>query len=704
MESELKFFLLSKATNTCYYTNDFVNLEQSSVPNFLKYPPIGWKDINILNVRNRKYFGLDRSLSVSLSFVEDGAFILKKLFYEYGIEADCVLVIMKKELYFDPANYGFYYSKLAEWDVDFSTFSHESHIVQVNVVEGGFVADIKAKEANVYEFDIDQLDPIKVRLDPVKLFSNSTYKISRSFPAQSIPQKQIIPFDQIGSEGFLNNIVIKPTIGDLVDYAQNTITTENLNTSEKYLFTAAADSEVTIEIKGSISGTTGRAGNQWFISTGSSDSLPVVTESIGIIEMETLPLISYPFSIKKTFNVLRGHRVFLYRMSTTFNNNGFWNYNDDTTMRLTVAEMYDTTFCNCVYASTLFSKIIEKITDKANVAKSDLLDSYKDIVITSGDSIRRVQGAKIKTSLSQFFDWANSTFGVGLGIKEGKVRLESKSFFIDNTSIVDLGEISDLKVKVDTTSIFNNLKIGYPEVTYDEVNGKNEFNIKQEYSNPIKKVVSSLSLLSPYRADCYGIEFLRIEGLYKESSDTSSDNDVFVIKKERDPYLDSVQGESFKIDRSLNSYASGILDTQTVYNLFLTPKRNLLRNASYLASCFYRMEQRKLTFLTANKQNPLVVNPPFEKAVFEREDVLIGDLDGRIFHPILFEMKAVVPFNLTQLLIGNSGIVFTFTTKGIQYKGISMKVSQESIMNNAQNIQLLSHPDNDLTQLIEFYE
>lgn len=73
----------------------------SSQPYFLSYAPSGWEDIVIQNVRNKTYWGIDRSVSSQLSFVKDGAQIIKHIFYNLGIEQQAFLVIASQRLDYD---------------------------------------------------------------------------------------------------------------------------------------------------------------------------------------------------------------------------------------------------------------------------------------------------------------------------------------------------------------------------------------------------------------------------------------------------------------------------------------------------------------------------------------------------------------------------------------------------------------------------
>ena len=71
-------------------------------PYFLDFSPIGWQDIAVQNVRNRRYWAIDRTVTGQLSFVNDGADILKYIFATRGTEEPVFLTILEQQLSHNP--------------------------------------------------------------------------------------------------------------------------------------------------------------------------------------------------------------------------------------------------------------------------------------------------------------------------------------------------------------------------------------------------------------------------------------------------------------------------------------------------------------------------------------------------------------------------------------------------------------------------
>lgn len=60
------------------------------------------------------------------------------------------------------------------------------------------------------------------------------------------------------------------------------------------------------------------------------------------------------------------------------------------------------------------------------------------------------------------------------------------------------------------------------------MNGRDEFRFTTEYTTGIDITDNVLELISPYRADVYGIEFLS-QKRGQDTTDSESDNDVFLF-------------------------------------------------------------------------------------------------------------------------------------------------------------------------------
>lgn len=97
---------------------------------------------------------------------------------------------------------------------------------------------------------------------------------------------------------------------------------------------------------------------------------------------------------------------------------------------------------------------------------------------------------------------------------------------IDHTRRFDF--CKNLKYSIDTSVIYSTVTVGYDKKDYESCNGRDEFNFNNTYSTGCQVSDKTLSLLSKYRADSYGIEFA-VQKRGEDTSDNTSDKDVFFI-------------------------------------------------------------------------------------------------------------------------------------------------------------------------------
>jgi hypothetical protein len=248
--------------------------------------------------------------------------------------------------------------------------------------------------------------------------------------------------------------------------------------------------------------------------------------------------------------------------------------------------------------------------------------------------------------------------------------------------------------------MFNILNIGYKDQSYDTVNGLREFNTTEQYSTVITRVAKILDMTMPYRADCYGIEILRKDFQNLDTTDSSSDDDVFLLDIEDTPDEDGI----YNLRRPAYSNISGVIldgnGNYGVYNTRLSPKNLMLTNGALLHSLLYGFDQTNLTFQTSPKNNALSTTLN-GITITEAADQLIGSLAAMLFKPITFEFQPEPYKNLIDLLNANTNRCFSFESNdGNIYKGFNLKVGVAPNDNAVQTFQLLSTADNDLTKLI----
>ena len=201
--------------------------------------------------------------------------------------------------------------------------------------------------------------------------------------------------------------------------------------------------------------------------------------------------------------------------------------------------------------------------------------------IMAAESARGLPKAKIYTSYKKFCEWMETEFGYVPVINENTVTFMHRDKLFSSTVVKDLGtEINDYEFSVNDSLIYSSVKVGYDKQDYDSINGRDEFRFTNEFSTGLRLTDNTLSLISPYRADAYGIEFL-VQKRGEDTTDNDSDNDVFFVE-----CINNLSTGILDLNRPYSEgQLSGLLSPDTMFNLNYSPRFMLEANKKYIGAC-----------------------------------------------------------------------------------------------------------------------
>jgi hypothetical protein len=285
--------------------------------------------------------------------------------------------------------------------------------------------------------------------------------------------------------------------------------------------------------------------------------------------------------------------------------------------------------------------------------------------------------------------------------------------FIENLDYVyrasvgnlNAGKVNDeIKIIPATDMLYNSIKVGYKDQQYSQLNGFTEVNSEQTYISNILNPKKELNLVSPYRADPFGIEEIRIT--QNDTAASRSDNDTIMVWKKSDPentvpfiYYHPLRTEGLMTNTTTGKPMITGVDP-SYYNWKLTPKRNLLRGGNYLASIFYNMQGYKLTLSAALKNTALVTTDIDGIRVAEADPVYISQLPKPLFLPFYALFKPGLPTNALQMIDNLPYGYIRFTYNQTEYKIFADTISVDVGENTQQEFKGLLTPNNDLIKLV----
>ena len=152
---------------------------------------------------------------------------------------------------------------------------------------------------------------------------------------------------------------------------------------------------------------------------------------------------------------------------------------------------------------------------------------------------------------------------------------------------------------------YSSLTVGYDKQEYEAECGRDEWNFSAQYTTGVDKFEKNLSLVSKYRADCYGFEFLAQERA-KDTKDNKSDSTVFFAYCTKniqegetegsggDEETEITQNVTLEIDRT-GSVIAGALSSDA-FNGEYAPYLCAKANAAYIAAALCPMTLKFASF------------------------------------------------------------------------------------------------------------
>lgn len=535
-----------------------------------------WEDVEI-SAKRKDLGGVVRSFSNKFEFVKGAYDLLEAEYLSNYTRASAILVI-------GVLNDSWGYNEKFRCKLDFSTYQSDGYTISINAIDDSVASIINANKSQVYDIPVSELKEDTLYYDRIKLLNKSTMYITPNFENElmpdydrfmalrlqsretllplaygeiSTPVKGVmevydvgmdIPYDNAGKTGYfalclVDKIEINLRIRMVVDLLTTAVTSLHIRHM-------SADNKLKSDKAILLS------------KDGSSAGVTSVDESL-------------------SYAMRDGDRLIAYILCVT-------SIGEDIDEIIKISRDYDFyidySARNKPVNIDAFSpkKLLSSLLSRMGVSLSgDIVSGSMPIPwMMAAESVRGIKDAKVHTSFSKFCDFAKALMGYDYEILDNSVRFRHMNdFFVNETK--ELDHVSNMELSVDESLIYSGVEIGFDKQEYDEINGRDEFHFKSSFSTGLDIKDNILSLISPYRADCYGLEFLANER-DEESKDTDSDNDIFIVHARKD-------GDRLVLVREENGGAiyavTGVLFPDTIFNASYSPRNMLLVNKERLGIC-----------------------------------------------------------------------------------------------------------------------
>lgn len=535
-----------------------------------------WEDVEI-SAKRKDLGGVVRSFSNKFEFVKGAYDLLEAEYLSNYTKASAILVI-------GVLNDSWGYNEKFRCKLDFSTYQSDGYTISINAIDDSVASIINANKSQVYDIPVSELKEDTLYYDRIKLLNKSTMYITPNFENElmpdydrfmalrlqsretllplaygeiSTPVKGVMevydigmdtPYDNAGNTGYfalclVDKIEINLRIRMVVDLLTTAVTSLHVRHM-------SADNKLKSDKAILLS------------EDGSSAGVTFVDESLSYVMRD-------------------GDRLIAYILCVT-------SIGEDIDEIIKISRDYDFyidySARNKPVNIDAFSpkKLLSSLLSRMGVSLSgDIVSGSMPIPwMMAAESVRGIKDAKVHTSFSKFCDFAKALLGYDYEILDNSVRFRHMNdFFVNETK--ELDHVSNMELSMDESLIYSGVDIGFDKQEYDEINGRDEFHFKSSFSTGLDIKDNILSLISPYRADCYGLEFLANER-DEESKDTDSDNDIFIVYARKD-------GDRLVLVREENGGAiyavTGVLFPDTIFNASYSPRNMVLVNNERLGIC-----------------------------------------------------------------------------------------------------------------------
>lgn len=720
------------------YTLDIRGVLQEVTDN----APDGWLDTTVNYKRSAKYNGLLKSLTLPFGFTLKAAYLLRKELYKYGILARVYLTIaMWRKPYI--------YETIYNGKLDFGKCKDTLTRFEIDAIDNDFGIQLDAYEDVDFAIPLDDT-AIDVTLPGLKLKEQPQFIFlpTQDFRSDAYPALQLVNYMPNSVNASSKNAGFYADSFPQWDLSNN-----------NHFFEAQVDTLV--NLKGHLEGNVFALNVPRNFFMGVYKSGVGLVKTLYSINLPNTTILSYSFDFDFNINVLAGERLYFYweRVGSVVSTDGFQAAKGN--MQLSYQTISPDSRCKAFRVYDIYTKLLQLMnTTSPNVANQTvpnqsllLQKTWRDLVITCSDSIRpsvvgtiyqagdtlqaggrylvksgAVTYNTVLYSAGQYFDFklGHNTFttiadgfveqvkstpsiilsftnfyqamkslqggNIGFGQDGGLACMEAMSFFFRaGIGTLDLGTINQFELSPAIELIANAIKVGYKDQQFDKINGTQEANSTQQYVTDLLSPKKELDFVSPINGAAYFIEQVRTTP--QDSAASRSDNDNHFIYLKSTPEIDGSY-KPLQMD-ALISY-SGI-DDVNYYNWYISPKRNLLRGGSYLASIFDKMKGYDIKFASGLKNTNLITTDSNGVRVSESSDIPIGNLPNKIFQPYYVSVLAGLEM-FTLFQTPYSDIKFTYND--VEYKGFGNEISSDLGSNSAQTFKLLLTPDNNLENLV----
>lgn len=668
----------------------------------LELAPAGWDKLGINFIRNEFYWGISRNLLLSLRFplkAGGGGLDIEAAYEAEGINAVITYVLKERNPQTD--DYDIMFSGILDFTPGRWNIDKKEKFFEIGAIDGS--KEQKYFTRDDVQFDLNSL--ISADGDPLTDHNGST---PVNFGTVNIYLEAALAgtfSDNFSLNNSTKQEFLDPNLSTTSNQIGDRVDTEN----PFYTNTTSFEQIVTVNLGGSYNITYSNNQDTYQMST--VMRLLVTSYNDGGVQLEqrvyaseTLKESGSPyirgFSDSQVFAVPAGGyietKLWFYRGTSPFP----YNPSNAISALLTFSSFgifekspgAPTSAVDCFYIEHALARIIQIATGEnteANILDASAVAYFDEILaMTTGWNLRGYPDKPFNISGREIFQTGDAMTYLGFYYDRGndvfKV-VHKQELFKGAYEMLDLGEVSGLKITPSQNDYFNEVDFGWgEEVEYEELQGANEFNTPSKHflKMPVKK---KKDVKTAIHGDTVGAELSRrLSFETYAQQDSRYDEQRFIFE--------SLAGTI----RQGTDVTGGFQGSDEYYNTRHTPRQMLKRWAGYLNVPLWKETIKSTQFVKTQKNTEVEVLSQSELTGLTASDLTRDP----IYHPEIYELKA--PLSKSQLEVLNvdpHGLV-RFTYRGEDFGGFLLEVKSNGFQRDAV-YKLIKAPAIDKTYLFE---
>lgn len=545
------------------------------------YPVTGfvknWEDIKVSFKRN-DYDGVVRTFSDNFEFVKGARTLLLNEYYNNYLNASASIVIYTR-------NNSWIWTEVFRCALNYSTLKDDGYVLSMNAIDNSVASLIKAKKGTQYEYSVNEVkDSIQLRYDGMEMTNN----VVMTMPPNNSDTDTL---DIIMEENGYYTIPLYVETSEIVRKGELELTDQMENfyngadwiaANDVHFFKNESKQSLLVRIQMKFdafyNSTNPERNDEFYIEGLAKGKLPLpyyhykfpTPTFTSSVDVDVLAVVPPSFAI----------RMYLF---SQYGKSAVRISNVSLKPTITWTSRRDSVNLDVIKPVTLLNRLLKSMNGGVDELTGVIVPSGEkrldNAMLLAAESARQMPNAKIYTSFTKFCDWMKAVFGYVYDINGNTITFRHRDDYFGNNVVKTIENYTGYTMNINSSLIYSQVRIGYEKQDYNSVNGKDEFRFTNEYTTGITITDNKLELISPYRADAYGIEFLA-EKIGEDTTDNESDTDVFFVCAYSD-------GDKYKLDRSI--LIQGVISPETMFNVMYAPSTFIFSNFSFLGSFISEM-------------------------------------------------------------------------------------------------------------------